>query len=178
MIGILRAFGVTLKTMLRKPVTVQYPDAHLPISPRMLGFPALLWDTAVDEPACVGCKVCERYCPTDCITVTMMDNPLAKEGKSTRRKMVDNFEVRMERCILCGICVEVCNFEAIAMTDYHEQADTSRGGLLATKADLFRMGRDFQQRAGIKVTPGTPKAAPAAAPLKIDAATPPKEGGE
>lgn len=152
--GFLNGLAVTLKTAFRKPVTVQYPDAHLPLSARYLGFPALLWDEQVDEPACTGCQVCMRYCPTECMTVSMKDNPLFKEGKSKRRKIVDDFQIRMERCILCGICVEVCNFEAIAMTDYHEQADLSRGGLIATKDILFKMGRDYQKRAGIVVGAG------------------------
>jgi NADH-quinone oxidoreductase subunit I len=143
-----------MKTAFRKPVTVQYPDAHLPMSPRYLGFPALLWDEKADEPACTGCQVCMRYCPTECMTVSMKDNPLFKEGKSKRKKIVDDFQIRHERCILCGICVEVCNFEAIAMTDYHEQADLSRGGLIATKDILFKMGRDYQKRAGIVVGGG------------------------
>ena len=110
------------------------------------------------------------------MTVSMKDNPLYAEGKSSRKKIVDNFEIRMERCILCGICVEVCNFEAIAMTDYHEEADITRGGLIASKPDLFRMGRDFQRRAGIEVKPGTPKpkpppkAPPAAATKEADPA--------
>ncbi len=154
MIGFAKSLAVTLRTMLRRPVTVQYPDAHLPMSPRYLGFPALLWDEKVDEPACTGCLVCARYCPTDCIQVSMKDNPLHKEGRSPRRKIVDDFQIRMERCILCGICVEVCNFGAIAMTDYHEEADLGRGGLIATKEDLFRMGRDYQRRAGIVVGGG------------------------
>ena len=171
MIGFLKGLGVTLTTFFRTPVTVQYPGKpapggepsharggeHLPMDERYLGFPALLWDDAVDEPSCTGCLVCMRYCPTDCIQVNMKDNPLFAEGKSGRRKIVDDFQIRMERCILCGICVEVCNFEAIAMTDYHEEAGISRGGLIATKDDLFRMGRDYQRRAGIKVTPVLPK---------------------
>lgn len=151
MIGFLKGLLVTLKTTFRKPVTVQYPDEHLPMSRRYLGFPALLWDEKVAEPACVGCKVCERYCPTEVIKVGMKDNPLHKEGKSQRKKIVDDFQIRMERCILCGICVEVCNFDAITMTDYHEQADFTRGGLVATKEDLLRMGRDYQNRAGIVI---------------------------
>ena len=171
MIGFLRSMATTLRSMLRKPVTVEYPGKplpgrqpsparggkHLPMSDRYLGFPALLWDNVVNEPSCTGCLVCMRYCPTECIKVTMKDNPLFAEGKSSRRKIVDDFQIRMERCILCNICVEVCNFEAIAMTDYHEEADITRGGLIATKDDLFRMGRDYQQRAGIEVTPGIPK---------------------
>ena len=154
MIGMLTGLAVTLRTAFRKPVTVQYPKEHLPLAPRYMGFPVLLWDDKVDEPACTGCQVCMRYCPTECMTVTMKDNPAFKEGTSKRRKIVDNFEIRMERCILCGICVEVCNFEAIAMSDYHEEGSISRGGLIASKADLFRMGRDYQKRKGIVVGAG------------------------
>ena len=131
MIGIFKGLAVTIATVFRKPITVQYPDGdppakllgqkpksrvHLPLSSRYMGFPVLLWDDGVDEPACTGCMVCMRYCPTECMTVTMKDNPLFAEGKSKRKKIVDNFEIRMERCILCAICVEVCNFEAIAMS--------------------------------------------------------------
>ena len=178
MIGFFKALFTTLSTFLRRPVTVQYPGKprqgdvpsharggkHLPVNERYLGFPALLWDDVVNEPSCTGCLVCMRYCPTECIDVTMKDNPLYAEGKSGRRKIVDDFQIRMERCILCNICVEVCNFEAIAMTDYHEEADISRGGLIATMDDLFRMGRDYQRRAGIEVTPGIPKNKEPAAP--------------
>jgi len=154
MIGLLKGLGVTLKAAFRKPVTVQYPKEHLPLSPRYMGFPVLLWDDRVDEPACTGCQVCMRYCPTECITVTMKDNPKFKEGTSKRRKIVDAFQIKYERCILCAICVEVCNFEAILMSDYHEQADVSREGLIASKGDLLRMGREYQSRKGIVVGGG------------------------
>ena len=103
MIGFLNSLVVTLKTTFRKPVTVQYPDDHIPMSPRTLGFPVLLWDASDDEPACTGCMVCMRYCPTDCSTVSMKDNALHADGKSKRRKIVDDFQIRMERCILCGV---------------------------------------------------------------------------
>jgi NADH-quinone oxidoreductase subunit I len=151
MIGLLKSLGVTLRRTFGKPVTVQYPRQHITLSKRNLGFPVLLWDDKINEPACTGCQVCMRYCPTECMTVTMKDNPLMKEGKSQRKKIVGNFEIKLERCIVCGICVEVCNFDAILMSDYHEEGDISRGGLIAKKEDLFRMGRDFQKRAGIVV---------------------------
>lgn len=149
--GTLRALAVTMRTAFRKPVTVQYPKEHLPLAPRYAGFPVLLWDDKVDEPACTGCQVCMRYCPTECMSVTMMDNPKAKEGTSKRRKIVADFQIRMERCILCGICVEVCNFNAIRMSDLHEQATGGRAPLVATKEDLFREGRAYQKKAGIVV---------------------------
>ncbi len=151
MIGLFKSMSVTFKTMLRKPVTVQYPDKHLPMSSRYKGFPVLLWDDKVGEPACTGCGVCMRYCPTECMTTAMKENPLAKEGKSTRKKIIDTFEIKWERCILCGICVEVCNFDAIVMSDFHEEADGSRGGLVADLPKLLEKGRDYQKRAGITV---------------------------
>lgn len=152
MIGMVRSLMATLKTGFRKPVTVQYPDEHLPMSPRFLGFPALLWNDKVGEPQCTGCQVCARYCPTECMMVTMKDNPLFKEGKSKHRKVVDSFEIRSERCILCGICVEVCSsFKAIVMSDYHEQADPSRASLILNLEELLRRGKDVQQRKGLVV---------------------------
>jgi NADH-quinone oxidoreductase subunit I len=104
--GLLKSLLTTLRTTADKPVTVQYPDQHLPLAPRYMGFPGLLWDFKQNEPACTGCQVCMRNCPTECITVTMQDNPRFKTGESKRRKLVDHFDIKIERCILCSICVE------------------------------------------------------------------------
>jgi NADH-quinone oxidoreductase subunit I len=117
MLGVLRAMATTFSTMMRKPVTIQYPTVHRQIPERNKGFPLLLWDFEVDEPFCTGCHACERACPVECMTVTMKDNPLHAEGKSKRRKIVDEFWIDYARCMRCGICVEVCNFEAIAMNN-------------------------------------------------------------
>ena len=93
-----------------------------------MGFPALTWDESVGEPYCTACMVCIRNCPTLCMTATMKDNPLHKEEKSSRRKIVDEFEINLNRCILCGICVEVCNFDAIVMSHEHELSVYERNG--------------------------------------------------
>jgi NADH-quinone oxidoreductase subunit I len=149
--GTLKGLAVTIKTAIKKPVTVQYPQEHLPLAPRYAGVPLLLWDEKTGEPACTGCQVCMRYCPTECITVSMMDNPKFKAGESKRKKIVQDFQIRMERCILCQICVEVCNFNAIRMSDLHEEADHGRGDLVMTKAKLLEQGKEYMQRAGIVV---------------------------
>ncbi len=149
--GLLTGLLTTLKTTLRGPVTVQYPDQHIPLSPRYMGFPALIWDKKIDEPACTGCLVCARYCPTECITVSMKDNPRLKEGTSPRKKIVNDFQIDMARCILCGICVEVCNFDAIVMTDSHEESTQSRRNLIYDMDRLFKVGREYQDRKGIEV---------------------------
>ena len=86
---------------LREPVTRQYPTTPTPVKPRYMGFPALTWDDNVGEPFCTACMVCIRNCPTQCMSAEMKDNPLQQEGKSHRRKIVDTFEINLNRCILC-----------------------------------------------------------------------------
>ena len=132
-------------TGLRKPVTRQYPTVPTPVQPRFMGFPALTWDSDVGEPFCTGCMVCIRNCPTQCMSASMMDNPLNEEGKSSRRKIVDYFEINLNRCILCGICVEVCNFDAIVMSHEHEMSTYERNGDRVGLPALLEIGMKYQR---------------------------------
>jgi len=75
----------------------------------------------------------------------MKDNPLHEEGKSSRRKIVDTFEINLNRCILCGICVEVCNFDAIVMSHEHEMSTFTRNGDRVDLPALLEIGRKFQR---------------------------------
>jgi formate hydrogenlyase subunit 6/NADH:ubiquinone oxidoreductase subunit I len=144
MLGVLKAMSTTLRSMMRKPVTIQYPTVHREIPERNKGFPLLLWDFDVEEPFCTGCHACERACPVECMTVTMKDNPLHAEGKSKRRKIVDEFWIDYARCMRCDICVEVCNFEAIAMNNSwaaQELSSYDRGDLVLDLNQLLAQSR-------------------------------------
>ena len=171
MIGFLEGLILTLKTALRRPVTAQYPlpDKRLEIANRYMGFPALTWDYDVEEPYCTSCMVCIRDCPTQCMSAKMTDNPLHAEGKSRRRKIVEEFEINLGRCILCGICVDVCNFDAIEMSHEHELSKYERNGNRVDLEQLLVMGREYQaetewkprqpdKNSGVPVKPA-PKAA-------------------
>ena len=152
MIGFLEGLVLTLKIMLRRPVTAQYPDPdkRLDIADRYMGFPALTWDYDVGEAYCTGCMVCIRECPTQCMSAEMKDNPLHAEGRSRRRKIIEEFEINLGRCILCGICVDVCNFDAIEMSHDHELSKYQRNGNRVDLQQLLEMGTQYQAETGWK----------------------------
>ena len=181
MLGFLEGLKTTLKTARRKPVTAQYPESakRLQVQDRYMGFPALTWDAQVSEPFCTGCMVCIRNCPTLCMSANMKDNPLHAQGKSRRRKIIDEFEINLGRCILCGICVDVCNFDAIEMSHEHELSKYQRNDNRADLPLLLDMGKAYQAKtqwqpkqpqknSGVPLPP-KPKRAPTAANADDDA---------
>jgi NADH-quinone oxidoreductase subunit I len=197
MLSGLRGLGVTLRGALRSKVTVEYPKEHLPVDNRFMGFPALTWDAARDEPYCTGCMVCVRYCPTQCMSAKMQDNEKFSEGVSHRKKIIESFEINLSRCILCGICVDVCNFDAIEMSLEHERSERLRNANRVDLPTLLDMGRVYQVEVGWKqskpnaASPNERAAAKAAAeeakaaeesPAEIsdpdDSVTTPEETGE
>ena len=146
MLGNLKGMVMTFITSLRTPVTAQYPDVRMPVEERRMGFPMLLWDDNIVEPYCTGCMVCVRECPTKCMSATMTDNPKHAEGTSHRRKIIDAFEINIGRCILCGICVDVCNFDAIEMSHEHELGKYQRNGNRVDLSSLLTMGTQYQSK--------------------------------
>lgn len=176
----LKGLGVTLRGALRSKVTAEYPKEHLPVDERFMGFPALTWDSNRDEPYCTGCMVCVRYCPTQCMTAQMKDNPKFEEGVSHRKKIIEKFEINLGRCILCGICVEVCNFDAIEMSHEHERSERLRDANRVDLPALLDMGKKYQVEVGWKQSKPNP-ASPnekAAAKAIADAAKAAETGDE
>ena len=149
MIGVLKSLTATMGTFMRKPVTIQYPTEHRKVPERDRAFPVLLWDFNIDEPFCTGCHACERACPVECMTVTMKDNPAFAEGKSKRRKILDEFFIDYGRCMRCNICVEVCNFDAISMNNTwggHELSTLDRLDLVMDREQLLALSKERQIR--------------------------------
>jgi NADH-quinone oxidoreductase subunit I len=144
----LRGLATSFRWLFRKPVTAHYPDQHLAVQERYMGFPALLWDETADEPFCTGCMVCVRECPTGCMSAQMHDNPHFAEGTSHRRKIIEDFSINLNRCILCGLCAEVCALDAIEMSHEHELASYARAGARADLTILLSQGRRYMAQTG------------------------------
>ncbi|MCH6555761.1 MAG: 4Fe-4S binding protein, partial [Chloroflexi bacterium] len=61
--GIAKGMMVTMRTLFRKPFTVEYPEEIRPIP--VNARTNLLWF----EERCTGCSTCAQACPDGCILV-------------------------------------------------------------------------------------------------------------
>ncbi|MEE8194615.1 MAG: NAD(P)-binding protein, partial [Dehalococcoidales bacterium] len=67
--GIAKGMAVTMKNLLRRPVTTQYPEERLTVSRRIRGN-ELAWS----REKCTGCYTCARSCPHGVITIETPEN--------------------------------------------------------------------------------------------------------
>ena len=124
--GIAKGLRVTIRHLLRHPVTVQYPEQRLNTSRRIRGN-ELIWDNI----KCTGCATCAKSCPQGAILIITSVTP--EENKY----QVEKIEVDTGYCIQCGLCVEVCPFEAIYMGYAYERAKYRREEVVQTNEQLL-----------------------------------------
>jgi NADH-quinone oxidoreductase subunit I len=127
---IAKGMALTLKSMSRPNVTLQYPEVKFepPISYR--GRPVLVQENNGVE-RCVACGLCSRVCPALAIEVQASETDLEKERYPVK------FEINMLRCIFCGFCEEVCPEEAIVMSKDYELVFKNRNDAIFRKEKLL-----------------------------------------
>ena len=135
-------FGVTFRTMFKKPVTEQYPFEKKPTAPRFHGRHQLnRWPDGLEK--CVGCELCAWACPADAIYVEGASNGTSDgtdgggERFSPGERYGRVYQINYLRCILCGLCIEACPTRALTMTNEYELADDNRADLIYEKSDLL-----------------------------------------
>jgi NADH-quinone oxidoreductase subunit I len=132
-IGLLKGLGVTLKTMLTPATTQQYPHVKPDLPPRTRGVIALM------EENCTVCMLCARECPDWCIYIDSHKEtvPSAEPGGRTRtNNQLDRFAIDFALCMYCGICVEVCPFDALFWSPEFEYSTYSLRELTHEKEQL------------------------------------------
>ena len=112
----LKGLGVTLKTLGRTikdgADTVQYPREKEAPPTRARGVIALREDN------CTVCMLCARSCPDWCIYIEghkQLAPPRRAGGKPRSVSHLDRFDIDYALCMYCGICVEVCPFDALVL---------------------------------------------------------------
>jgi len=108
--GLARGLMITLRTMGRRTGTQQYPDVKPALPPRSRGVIGLL------EENCTVCMLCARECPDWCIYIDSHKEtqvPAVEGGRERQRNVLDRFAIDFSLCMYCGICIDVCPFDAL-----------------------------------------------------------------
>lgn len=125
--GLLKGLGVTLKALVTPAVTVQYPREKEEVHERARGVIALKVEN------CTVCMLCVRSCPDWCIYIEGHKDkapPRREGGKPRSVNVLDRFDIDYALCMYCGICVEVCPFDALFWSPEFEYAEPKIADLL------------------------------------------------
>ena len=104
---IFEGLTITASHLLRRPITVQYPD-RIPVPltetlpARYRGF------LKADMNICTGCTLCQGACPIQCIEIGIT--------KTVAGRVISKFNIDIGKCMFCGLCTEVCPTGAIHFT--------------------------------------------------------------
>ncbi|HBX76454.1 MAG TPA: NADH-quinone oxidoreductase subunit I [Acidimicrobiaceae bacterium] len=118
--------------------TVQYPHVKEAPAPRARGVISL------QEDNCTSCMLCARECPDWCIYIEAhktLAPPRRAGGKPRSVNTLDRFDIDYSLCMYCGICVEVCPFEALYWSPEYEYSEVRIADLLHDKE---RLGEWFE----------------------------------
>ncbi len=130
----IKGFGVTFKRLFKKDLTIEYPDERRALEERFRGLPVLRTDPETQEAICVGCSMCERICPTQCISMEFTP------GVGNGERDVVVYTLDAGRCMYCGLCAKACPVDAITMSNAFELSVTTREGLIYQKSQLAEIG--------------------------------------
>ena len=113
---------ITLRNLRRGPITVMYPyeKLDLPERARWAVAPKYFED---GSPKCTACLTCVRTCPDYILNIEV-------DQREDKSKHIERFEYTIGACMMCGLCVEACPFDAIEMSKEYELASSDQTTLV------------------------------------------------
>ncbi len=111
-VTIFEGMTVTFSHLLRRPITVQYPDRTPEpienyIEDRFRGI------LEVDLQSCIGCLLCMKACPLNCIYIEVDRDP-------ELGRVMTQFDIDEAKCMYCGLCTEACPTQTLKHTKEFE----------------------------------------------------------
>ena len=109
-----------MSAAIENPEIPEYPEVPPALPPRSRGTIALI------EENCTVCMICARECPDWCIYIDSHKESVPAEtdrGREHSRNVLDRFAIDFSLCMYCGICIEVCPFDAIHWSPEFEYAE-------------------------------------------------------
>ena len=124
--GLLKGLTVTIRHLLRHPITTQYPEQRLNTSRRIRGN-ELIWN----QEKCTGCGTCAKTCPQGAIEI------VTSTDLTENKYAVEKYQIDTGYCIQCGLCVEACPYEALYLSYNFECAKYRRSELVQGKEAML-----------------------------------------
>jgi formate hydrogenlyase subunit 6/NADH:ubiquinone oxidoreductase subunit I len=82
---------------------------------------------------CTSCMLCIRACPVWCLDLKAHVEVDTSSGRRRSVLVLDAFDIDYRTCMMCGLCVDVCPFDALhwspdpAPVTYSWGVDTDSG---------------------------------------------------
>jgi len=97
----------------------------------------------IDWEKCIGCSLCARVCPNQCITMEFVDIKPEEYKLDSSRAPIDEIHKGVKRpgvdtghCLYCGNCAEYCPPGAWTFSEFVEIADFTREDLYYSAEEL------------------------------------------
>jgi NADH-quinone oxidoreductase chain I len=126
-VEIIKGHLLTLKYLFSKPITLQYPKEKREPVPNSRGIHTFKLDPDGSE-RCNACMLCARFCPASCMEI--------KGEKIDNKRVATVYNIDLARCIFCGMCVDSCPRDAIAMVEAYEFSVYDKKELMLDKEGM------------------------------------------
>ena len=134
--GVFIATWTGFRHLFHPRMTLRYPEQKLDLEgpgyrydPRKsVGLPGFKGRHILYFEKCTGCQLCAIACDGVAVAIDMQK---VSKGKPQNKKDIWP-AVDYGRCVFCGLCVDACPFDALAMTNDYELSAYDKMGLKYT----------------------------------------------
>ncbi len=127
---------ITAREFFKPVVTEQYHYEVPTMTPLFRGHIELIGNEETGAANCVVCGMCQRACPSLCISLD------GKKNEGGKGKVLTSYVLDFTKCSLCGSCVESCNFNALRFSKEYNLASFDKNDFIM---DLLKRLEDQNQ---------------------------------